>query len=126
MVADPQIDTPSQRSGSNVAEYSVSELSRAVKRAVEDGFARVRVRGEISGFRGRHSSGHCYFSLKDVDATLDAVVWRSGYARLGVKPEEGLEVIATGRLTTFAKKSSYQLVVEQLEPAGVGALMKLL
>ncbi|MCF3931855.1 exodeoxyribonuclease VII large subunit [Acuticoccus sp. M5D2P5] len=111
---------------SNAAEFTVSELSRAVKRTVEDGFGHVRVRGEISGFRGRHSSGHCYFSLKDVDASIDAVVWRGSYARLGVKPEEGLEVIASGRLTTFAKKSSYQLVVDQLEHAGLGALMKLL
>ncbi|MBJ3775168.1 exodeoxyribonuclease VII large subunit [Acuticoccus mangrovi] len=114
------------RPRSNAAEFTVSELSRAVKRTVEDGFGQVRVRGEISGFRGRHSSGHCYFSLKDVDASIDAVVWRGAFARLGVKPEEGLEVIATGRLTTFPRKSSYQIVVEQLEHAGLGALMKLL
>ncbi|WP_108660503.1 exodeoxyribonuclease VII large subunit [Acuticoccus kandeliae] len=119
---DEEADLPR----SNAAEFTVSELSRAVKRTVEDGFGHVRVRGEISGFRGRHSSGHCYFSLKDAEANIDAVVWRGSYARLGVKPEEGLEVIASGRLTTFAKKSSYQLVVDQLEPAGIGALMKLL
>ncbi|WP_420391383.1 exodeoxyribonuclease VII large subunit [Acuticoccus sp.] len=112
--------------GTNAAEFTVSELSQALKRAVEDGFGHVRVRGEIGNFRGRHGSGHAYFALKDADACLDAVVWRSAWARLGVKPEEGLEVIATGRLSTFAKKSSYQLVVDQLEPAGIGALMKLL
>lgn len=111
---------------SNAAEFTVSELSRAVKRTVEDEFGQVRVRGEISGFRGRHGSGHAYFSLKDADACLDAVVWRSAYDRLRVKPEEGLEVVASGRLTTFAKKSSYQLVIDQIDVAGVGALMKLL
>ncbi|MEM9224170.1 MAG: exodeoxyribonuclease VII large subunit [Pseudomonadota bacterium] len=112
--------------GANAPEYTVSELSRSVKRTVEDGYSFVRVRGEIGSFRGRHSSGHGYFSLKDADASLDAVVWRSAWTKLAVKPEEGLEVIAAGRLTTFAKKSSYQIVVEQLEPAGLGALMKLL
>ncbi|GAB5377675.1 MAG: exodeoxyribonuclease VII large subunit [Acuticoccus sp.] len=112
--------------GSNAPEFTVSELARSVKHTVEDRFGRVRVRGEIGGYRGRHSSGHAYFSLKDQDATLDAVVWRSAFSRLGVEPEEGLEVIASGRLTTFPRKSSYQIVVEQLEPAGVGALMKLL
>ncbi|MEM7694714.1 MAG: exodeoxyribonuclease VII large subunit [Pseudomonadota bacterium] len=117
---------PVDDAGTNDAAYTVSELSRSVKRTVEDGFSHVRVRGEIGGFRGRHSSGHGYFSLKDENAAIDAVVWRSAWAKLGVKPEEGLEVIATGRLTTFAKKSSYQIVVEQLEPAGLGALMKLL
>ncbi|MEM6848276.1 MAG: exodeoxyribonuclease VII large subunit [Pseudomonadota bacterium] len=113
-------------SATNTHEFSVSELSRSVKRSIEDQFGQVRVRGEIGGFRGRHSSGHCYFSLKDSEATLDAVVWRSAYGKLSIPPEEGLEVVATGRLTTFARNSSYQLVVDQLEPAGVGALMKLL
>lgn len=111
---------------SNAPEFTVSELARSVKHTVEDRFGQVRVRGEIGGFRGRHSSGHAYFCLKDQDATLDAVVWRGSWSRLGVEPEEGLEVIATGRITTFPKKSSYQIVVDQLEPAGVGALMKLL
>ncbi|MEM8663730.1 MAG: exodeoxyribonuclease VII large subunit, partial [Pseudomonadota bacterium] len=111
---------------SNASEYTVSELARSVKRTVEDGFGHVRVRGEIGGFRGRHSSGHAYFSLKDADAALDAVVWRGAWAKLGVKPEEGLEVIASGRMTTYPRSSKYQLVVEQLEMAGLGALMKLL
>ncbi|WMS44746.1 exodeoxyribonuclease VII large subunit [Acuticoccus sp. MNP-M23] len=112
--------------GSNAPEFSVSELARSVRRTVEDNFGYVRVRGEIGSFRGRHSSGHAYFSLKDADASIDAVVWRGAWSKLGVKPEEGMEVIASGRMTTFPKKSNYQIVVEQLEPAGLGALMKLL
>ncbi len=110
----------------NVAEYSVSEISAALKRTVEDTYGYVRVRGEISGYRGPHSSGHSYFSLKDDKARLEAVVWRGTAAKLKFKPEEGAEVVATGRLTTFAGQSKYQLVVEALEPAGVGALMALL
>ncbi|WP_425320975.1 exodeoxyribonuclease VII large subunit [Acuticoccus sediminis] len=125
-MSDPFTLFDDERPASNAVEFTVSELSRAVKRSVEDGFGYVRVRGEIGGFRGRHSSGHAYFSLKDADATIDAVVWRGSWSKLGVKPEEGLEVIATGRLTTFPKKSSYQIVVDNLEHAGLGALMKLL
>ena len=113
-------------SAANVAEYSVSEISAALKRTVEDTYGYVRVRGEISGFRGAHSSGHCYFSLKDDKARLEAVVWRGTLPRLKFKPEEGVEVVATGRLTTFAGQSKYQMVIEALEPAGVGALMALL
>ncbi len=111
---------------SNAHEFSVSELATAVKRAVEDEFGFVRVRGEISGFRGQHSSGHAYFTLKDDAASIDAVVWKTSWFRLRFKPEEGMEVIATGRLTTFPKSSKYQIVIEQLEPAGAGALMALL
>lgn len=111
---------------SNVAELTVSELANAIKAALEDGFGYVRLRGEISGFRGPHSSGHCYFALKDDKAKIEAVVWRSSYGRLKVKPEEGLEVVATGRITTFPGKSTYQIVIDALEPAGVGALMALI
>ena len=111
---------------SNAHEFSVSELALAVKRAVEDEFGYVRVRGEISGYRGPHSSGHAYFTLKDDAASIDAVVWKTAMFRLKFKPEEGMEVIATGRLTTFPKSSKYQIVIEQLEPAGAGALMALL
>jgi exodeoxyribonuclease VII large subunit len=111
---------------SNAHEFSVSELALAVKRAVEDEFGYVRVRGEISGYRGPHSSGHAYFTLKDDGASIDAVVWKTSMFRLKFKPEEGMEVIATGRLTTFPKSSKYQIVIEQLEPAGAGALMALL
>jgi exodeoxyribonuclease VII large subunit len=110
----------------NIPEWSVSELSAALKRTVEDAYGFVRVRGEISGYRGPHSSGHCYFSLKDEGARIDAVIWRGVFGRIRFKPEEGLEVIATGRLTTYPGKSSYQIVIDRLEPAGVGALMALL
>jgi exodeoxyribonuclease VII large subunit len=109
----------------NVPEWTVSELSAALKRTVEDAFGYVRVRGEISGFRGPHSSGHCYFALKDEGAKIDAVIWRSALARMRIKPEEGLEVRVTGRLTTYPSKSTYQIVIETLEPAGIGALMAL-
>ena len=111
---------------SNIAEYTVSELSSAIKRTVEDAYGLVRLRGEISGYRGPHSSGHAYLSLKDDKARIDAVIWRGVFSNLKFKPEEGLEVIVTGRITTFPGKSSYQIVIEQLEPAGAGALMALL
>ncbi|MEO1067081.1 MAG: exodeoxyribonuclease VII large subunit, partial [Pseudomonadota bacterium] len=110
----------------NASEYTVSEISGAVKRTVEDAFGYVRVRGEISGFRGQHSSGHAYFAMKDEKARLEAVIWRGVYNKLKVKPEEGLEVIATGKVTTYPGSSKYQIVIESLEPAGVGALMALL
>jgi exodeoxyribonuclease VII large subunit len=110
----------------NVPEWTVSELSAALKKTVEDTYGYVRVRGEISGFRGAHSSGHCYFALKDDAAKIEAVIWRTAYGRMRIKPEEGLEVIVTGRLTTYPGQSKYQIVVETLEPAGVGALMALL
>jgi len=116
----------SETIASNATEISVTELSSALKRTLEDRFGYVRVRGEISGYRGPHSSGHAYFSLKDAGARLDAVIWKGVFQRMRVRPEEGLEVIATGKITTFAGKSSYQIVVETIEPAGVGALMALL
>jgi exodeoxyribonuclease VII large subunit len=111
---------------SNIAEYTVSELSFAVKRTVEDTYGYVRLRGEISGFRGRHSSGHAYFALKDDKAKIDAVIWKGTFSGLRFKPEEGMEVVATGRVTTYPGKSSYQIIIEALEPAGIGALMALL
>ncbi|MGA0561783.1 exodeoxyribonuclease VII large subunit [Ancylobacter sp. VNQ12] len=111
---------------SNAPDWSVSELSGALKRTVEDAFGHVRVRGEISGYRGPHSSGHAYFSLKDSSARLDAVVWKGNLGRLKIRPEEGLEVVAIGRITTFPGKSSYQIVIEQLEFAGAGAIMAML
>ena len=109
----------------NIVEYTVSELSQALRRSIEDGFGHVRVRGEVSGFK-RHGSGHCYFALKDADAVLDAVCWRMTAIRLGIKPEDGMEVVCTGRLTTFPGRSKYQLVVDSIELAGIGALLKLL
>src|ERR1700748_1003362 len=110
----------------NAPEFTVTELSSALKRTVEDRFGHVRGRGEISGFRGPHSSGHCYFALKDERATIDAVIWKFAHARMRFKPQEGLEVIATGKLTTYPGSSKYQIVIESLEPAGVGALMALM
>jgi len=116
---------PTQGSA-NVAEYSVSELSQAIKRTLEDGFGYVRLRGEISGYRGPHASGHCYFGIKDERAKLDAVIWRGVFSKLKIRPEEGMEVIAHGKITSYPNASKYQIVVEALEPAGVGALMALL
>ncbi len=104
---------------------SVSELSSRLKRTVEDAFGNVRVRGEISGFK-RHASGHCYFTLKDEAANIDAVIWRGSAANLQFRPEDGIEVIALGKLTTYPGRSKYQIVVERLELAGQGALMQLL
>lgn len=113
-------------SGTNVAEYSVSDLSSAIKGTIERGFGHVRLRGEVSGYRGPHSSGHCYFGLKDDKAKIDAIVWRGVFSKLRFKPEEGMEVIATGKVTTYPGGSKYQIVIEALEPAGAGALMALL
>jgi exodeoxyribonuclease VII large subunit len=115
----------SDLSKTNALELSVSELSAALKRTVEDRFGFVRVRGEISNYRGPHSSGHAYFCLKDQSARIDAVIWKGVFAKLKTKPQEGLEVVATGKVTTYPGKSTYQIIVEALEPAGIGALMAL-
>ena len=109
----------------NAPALSVSEVSAALKRTIEDAFGFVRVRGEISQPKVA-SSGHCYLRLKDENANLDAIIWRGSYSKLGLKPEEGMEVIASGRLTTYPGRSSYQLVIESMELAGQGALLKLL
>lgn len=109
----------------NVPEYTVTELSLRLKRSIEDNFGWVRVRGEISGFK-RAASGHLYFSLKDADSLLDGVCWKGSAARLGVKPEDGMEVICSGKLTSYPGRSKYQMVVERMELAGLGALMALL
>jgi exodeoxyribonuclease VII large subunit len=109
----------------NIPELSVSELSQAIKRTLEGRFERVRVRGEISGFK-RAASGHLYMALKDENAVLDAVCWRGLAGRLTVAPEDGLEVVATGRITAYPGRSKYQIVIESLELAGEGALLKLL
>ncbi|MFG1298325.1 exodeoxyribonuclease VII large subunit [Xanthobacter sp. V3C-3] len=118
------VDAPESRA--NAPEWSVSELSAALRRTVEDAYGHVRVRGEISGYRGPHGSGHAYFSLKDAGARLDAVIWKGTFQRLRLKPEEGLEVVAVGKLTTYPGKSGYQIVVEALEFAGAGAIMAML
>src|SRR4051812_44873070 len=117
---------PAAESLINAPEFTVSELSAALRRTVEDAYGHVRVRGEISGFRGAHSSGHCYFALKDESAKIEAVIWKSALFRMRFKPQEGLEVIATGKLTTYPGSSKYQIVIEALEPAGIGALMALM
>lgn len=108
-----------------IPEFSVSEISGEIKRFVETAFAKVRVKGEIFGAK-RADSGHWYLSLKDENAALSAVIWKGVAMHLPIKPEDGLEVIATGKITTFAGKSSYQLVIEEMEVAGTGALLKLL
>ena len=106
-------------------EFSVTEISNLIKRTIEGNFQSVRIRGEISGFKIA-PSGHVYFSLKDNKAVLASICWKNQYAKLQFKPEEGLEVVCTGTLTTFAGQSKYQLTVQSLEPAGLGALMALL
>ncbi|MFL5159759.1 MAG: exodeoxyribonuclease VII large subunit [Microvirga sp.] len=115
-----------EKAPSNASEWSVSDLAGALKRTLEDAFGHVRLRGEVSGYRGPHSSGHAYFSLKDQNARIDAVIWKGAFAKLKIRPEEGMEVIATGRITTFPGSSKYQIVIDTLEPAGIGALMALL
>jgi exodeoxyribonuclease VII large subunit len=111
--------------GDNSPALTVSELSGALKRTIENAFGQVRVRGEISGFK-RHASGHCYFTLKDENACIDAVIWRGSDSSLAFRPEDGAEVIATGKLTTYPGRSKYQIVVERMELAGEGALLALL
>jgi exodeoxyribonuclease VII large subunit len=114
-----------QKGGDNAPALSVSELSGALKRTIESAFGLVRVRGEISGWK-RHASGHCYFTLKDEAACIDAVIWKGQAGALAFKPEDGAEVICTGKLTTYAGRSKYQIVVSRMELAGEGALMALL
>jgi exodeoxyribonuclease VII large subunit len=111
--------------GDNSPALSVSELSGALKRTIENAFGQVRVRGEISGFK-RHASGHCYFTLKDENACIDAVIWRTSAVTLAFRPEDGAEVVATGKLTTYPGRSKYQIVVDRMELAGEGALLALL
>lgn len=106
-------------------EFTVSEISAEIKRFVETKFSRIRIRGEIFGCK-RADSGHWYLSLKDENAVISAVIWKGVALHLPFKPEDGIEVVATGKITTFAGKSSYQLIIEQMEIAGAGALLKLL
>ncbi|WP_299967444.1 exodeoxyribonuclease VII large subunit [uncultured Roseobacter sp.] len=117
------IDTPDE--GLNSPEFTVTELSGAIKRVVEGEFAHVRIRGEV-GRVSRPRSGHVYLDLKDDRAVISGVVWKGVAARLQTQPEEGMEVVATGRVTTFAGQSKYQIVIEDIKPAGIGALMALL
>ena len=116
---DPPGDDPR---GDNAHEYTVAEISGAVKRSIEGGFGHVRVRGEI-GRVSRPKSGHVYLDLKDDRAVLASIIWRGSVAKMGDAIEEGMEVVATGRLTTFPGQSRYQMVIEAMRPAGAGALM---
>jgi exodeoxyribonuclease VII large subunit len=109
----------------NQPEYTVSELSGAVKRVIEGEFGLVRVRGEV-GRVSRPASGHLYFDLKDDRSVIAAISWKGQAARMQVRPEEGMEIVATGRMTTFAGQSKYQLIVDDIAPAGAGALMAML
>ncbi len=111
--------------GDNAPEFSVSEISGAVKKAIEGGFSHVRVRGEV-GRVSRPASGHIYMDLKDERSVLAGVIWKGRAAALATRPEEGMEVIATGKLTTFPGQSKYQMVIEDVVPAGAGALMAML
>jgi exodeoxyribonuclease VII large subunit len=117
--------SPARETQDNRPTFTVSEISASLKRTVEDAFGYVRVRGEISQPKVA-ASGHCYLRLKDEAAVLDGVIWRGTMSKLAVRPEEGMEVIATGRITTYPGRSSYQIVIEAVELAGVGALLKLL
>lgn len=118
-------ETANPPDGANLPEFSVSEISAALKRTVEDSFPFVRVRGEISGLKFA-SSGHVYFDLKDDKAVINAIIWRGVAGKLRQKPEAGIEVVVTGRVTTYPGSSRYQIIVERLELAGLGALMALL
>ncbi|MBW6398484.1 exodeoxyribonuclease VII large subunit [Roseomonas sp. HJA6] len=113
------MDTPAV---SNIPEYAVSDLAGAIRRTLEGAFGRVRVRGEITEMK-RYPSGHIYLSLKDADAKIEAVIWKSAVRNLGTLPENGVEMIATGRISTYADRSKYQLVIDRLEYAGEGALL---
>ncbi len=117
------IDQP--RAGSNLPEFTVTEISRQLKQTVEERFAHVRVRGEIGECK-LHSNGHVYLSLKDEKTTLAAVIWHGASGRLGFKPEIGMDVVCTGRLTIYPGQSKYQLVIEAIALAGEGALLKLI
>ncbi|MDF2965693.1 MAG: xseA [Rickettsiaceae bacterium] len=112
-----------QQNLSNVAEFSVSEISSAIKRLVEENFEYVRVRGEISGLKIA-ASGHAYFNLKDASSVLACTCWRHSMAKISIRPEDGLEVVAIGKITTYAGQSKYQMTVESIEIAGIGALMQ--
>jgi exodeoxyribonuclease VII large subunit len=114
-----------QKPGANAPEFSVSELANLVKKSVEESFGHVRVRGEISDCK-LHSSGHMYLTLKEGNACMASVCWKGQVGRLGLRPEVGMEVVCTGRLTTFSGQSKYQLVIEQMALAGMGALLKML
>ncbi|MEL6102046.1 MAG: exodeoxyribonuclease VII large subunit, partial [Pseudomonadota bacterium] len=111
--------------GLNAPEFSVTEISGAIKRVIEGEFSHVRIRGEV-GRVSRPRSGHVYLDLKDDRSVISGVIWKGVAGRLATQPEEGMEVVATGRITTFGGQSKYQIVIEEIKPAGMGALMALL
>ena len=124
-MSDPVPPTEEGPQIPNLPVYSVSEISAAIKRTMEDTFSRVRIRGEVSGLR-RPGSGHLYMDLKDQDGVIAAVCWRGVAGRLGVVPEDGIEIIVTGRITTYGPASKYQIIIEDIELAGEGALLKMI
>jgi exodeoxyribonuclease VII large subunit len=129
-MADPFFDTShrlvaEEMPGDNASAMGVGELAQKLKRVVEGEFGHVRLRGEISGYK-RVSSGHAYMSLKDDSAVIDGVMWKGSVSSLAFQPQDGLEVIATGKVTTYPGRSKYQIVIERMELAGAGALMALL
>lgn len=107
----------------NIPEYSVAEIANAVRRTLQDRFPLLRVRGELSGFKV-YASGHAYFDLKDADAVIAGVMWKGIVSRLDFRPEDGLEVVATGKISAYPRSSRFQLIVERMEVAGVGALLR--
>src|SRR6201999_3566315 len=116
------MDDPRPAAVSNMPEYTVSEISGAVKRTLETTFGRVRVRGELTEGK-RYPSGHIYLSLKAEASKMSGIVWKNAVPGLGMVPENGTEVIATGRISAYGERSSYQLIIERMEYAGVGALL---
>ena len=115
----------------NIPEYSVTELSSALKSTIEDNFGYVRIKGELSGIN-KHSSGHIYLTLKDENAIINGIIWRSSVAKIKIQPEEGLEVICSGKISTgynpgrYPGRSNYQITIDSMKPAGLGALMAIL
>ncbi len=110
---------------SNIPEYSVSELSFSIKKSLETKFNRVRVRGEVSGLT-KAKSGHLYFNLKDEDALLSSIIWRGKALYLDVLPEEGLEILAIGKVSTYSPRSNYNFIVDTIKIAGEGAILKVI
>lgn len=121
-LTDDPHPAPAAESDGNAKAYSVSELAFALKRTLEETYGFVRLRGELSKVT-RHASGHCYLTIKDERASIDGVVWKGQVRGLAVQPQQGLEVIVTGKITTYPASSKYQIVIETMEPAGIGALL---
>lgn len=123
--APAPVKSPAPPARSNVPEMSVADLANSLKRTLEDTFSHIRVRGELSGIKIA-ASGHLYGDIKDVDANINIVCWRGTLSKLPIRPEEGMDVIITGRVSSYAKSSRYQIIIEKMELAGEGALLKML